>query len=100
MTGERGSWRTVTEAIAAAQLRPFLSLFCRAKTDHIALGGEGVTFTNAQIHWAVLKDAKTTLKKVCRMLFTLDSVDTLKRSSPKIYISLLYFSPICQRRLC
>lgn len=63
MTGERGSWRTVTEAIAAAQLRPFLSLFCCAKTDHIALGGEGVTFTNAQIHWAVVKDAKTTLKK-------------------------------------
>lgn len=60
----------MTEAIAAVQLRPFLSLFCCAKTDRIALGGEGVTFTSAQIHWAVLKDAKNNTEKSCRMLFT------------------------------
>lgn len=103
MTGERGSWRTVTEAIAAVQLRPFLSLFCCAKTDHIASGGEGATFTNAQTHWAGLKDAKkknNNTKTICRMLLTPDSGDMLRHRLPIIDISPLYFSPICQRRLC
>lgn len=82
MTGERGSWRTVTEAIAAVQLRPFLSLLCCAKTDHIALGGGGVTFPNAQIHWAVLKDAKTTLNS-CTTLFKLSTVVSVLSMSIK-----------------